>query len=73
MTQTEQSFLIWSCLSLLAIIAFIGAIFVNAFLKMGKDVHEIKLALTEQKVKLEDFERRVDTIEDELKYQFRKN
>lgn len=72
MTATEQSFLLWACLTLLAIIAFVGVIFVQAFLKMGKDVHEIKVALTEQKVKHEDLERRVDGIEEEMKFQFRK-
>lgn len=72
LTENESSFVVWAALTCMAIIAFFIAIGVKALIGMGKDLHEIKLALIEQKVKHEDLERRVDVIEDEMKYQFRK-
>ena len=63
MTPLEQNFLIWACVTLLAVIAFIGAIFVHAFLKMAKDVSEIKTAVMVQASKHDDLERRVYQLE----------
>lgn len=64
MNQTEQIFLIWACLALLSIISFIGVIFVNSFLKMAKDINEIKLSVSLQISKHQDLERRVEHLED---------
>ena len=63
MNPTEQSFLIWACVALLGVIAFIGAIFVNAFLKMAKDIGEIKTTVMVQASKHDSLEKRVEHLE----------
>ena len=63
MNPTEQSFLIWACLTLLAIIAFVGVIFVNTFLKMAKDIGEIKTTVMVQASKHDSLEKRVEHLE----------
>lgn len=63
MSTVEIKFLIWSCLTLLAIIGFVGIIFVNSFLKMAKDIAEIKTIIAVQSTKHEDLEKRVEKIE----------
>lgn len=63
MSITEQSFLIWACLALLTIISFVGIIFVNSFLKMAKDINDIKLNVSLQVSKHQDLKRRVCNLE----------
>ena len=43
MTPIEIKFLIWACLTLLSIIAFVGILFINAFMKMAKDINTIAI------------------------------
>lgn len=66
MTPTEQSFIIWACLALLAVIAFVGALFVNQFMAMAKDVNTIKTFCEVHVVKHDNLERRVTHIENQL-------
>ena len=63
MNTTEQSVLIWACLTLLSIIAFIGVMFINSFMKMAKDINEIKTTVMVQSNKHNDLERRVENLE----------
>lgn len=63
MTPIEIKFLVWACGALLAIIAFVGVIFVNSFLKMAKDIAEIKTIIAVQASKHEDLEKRVEHLE----------
>lgn len=67
MSAIEIKFLIWSCLTLLSVIAFVGVLFVNAFLKMAKDINEIKTTVTVQASKHDGLEKRVEHIETKLK------
>ena len=66
MTTAEIQFLIWSCVSLLGVIAFIGVLFINAFLKMAKDINEIKTIIAVVKTKHEALETRVDKLEEQI-------
>lgn len=63
MNTTEQSFLIWTCLTLLSIIAFIGVLFINYFIKMANDINAIKTTVMVQSNKHNDLERRVANLE----------
>ncbi len=63
MTQIEVKFLIWACLALLSVIAFVGVIFINAFLKMAKDINSIKTTIAVQAEKHNDLEKRVNRLE----------
>jgi hypothetical protein len=63
MTPVETKFLIWACLALLSIIAFIGAIFINSFLKMAKDINEIKTEIKVAGTKHDSLEKRVEHLE----------
>lgn len=64
MTPVEIKFLIWSCTALLGVISFVGIIFVNSFLKMAKDIAEIKTIIAVQASKHEDLEKRVENLEE---------
>lgn len=67
MTQTEQQFIIWACVSLLAIMAFIGGLGVHALIKMGRDINEMKVALGQHSVKHDALEERIEKVEHKLK------
>lgn len=66
MTPTEIKFLIWACITLLSIIAFVGVLFINSFLKMAKDVNEIKTEIKVAGTKHDSLEKRVEHLEDRV-------
>jgi len=66
MTPLETKFLVWVCISLLSVIAFVGIIFINAFLKMAKDINTIKTTIQVQSTKHDSLEKRVEHLEDKL-------
>lgn len=51
---------------LLGILAFIGSLAVNALIKMGKDINEIKVTVKEVMVKHDDLKERVEKLEDKM-------
>lgn len=63
MSPLETKFLIWVCITLLSVIAFVGIIFINAFLKMAKDINAIKTAIQVQSTKHDSLEKRVEHLE----------
>jgi hypothetical protein len=63
LSPMEQTFLLWAIAFLLAIIAFIGAIFVHAFLKLASDVNEIKGNVKVATSKHDGLEKRVERLE----------
>lgn len=67
MTPIEIKFLIWACLTLLSIIAFVGILFINSFLKMAKDINTIKTTIQVQSTKHDSLEQRVEKVEHKLK------
>lgn len=67
MTPIEQKFIIWACLTLLSIIAFVGILFINAFMKMAKDINTIKTTIQVQSTKHDSLEQRVEKVEHKLK------
>ena len=67
MTPIEIKFLIWACLTLLSIIAFVGILFINAFMKMAKDINTIKTTIQVQSAKHDSLEQRVEKVEHKLK------
>lgn len=67
MTPLETKFLIWACLSLLSVIAFVGVLFINAFMKMAKDINIIKTTIQVQSTKHDSLEQRVEKVEHKLK------
>ena len=66
MTNTEITFLLWGCGGLLAILGFIGALAVNALIKMGNDIHDIKIALAHNTEKHEALRDRVIVLEEKV-------
>lgn len=66
MTPTEIKFILWGCGILLAILGFIGALAVNALIKMGKDINEIKITIKEIDTKHSGLEKRVERIEEHI-------
>lgn len=67
MTPIEIKFLIWVSLTLLSIIAFVGILFINAFMKMAKDINTIKTTIQVQSTKHDSLEQRVEKVEHKLK------
>lgn len=63
MTELEIKVLIWACLTLLSVIAFVGILFINAFLKMAKDINDIKTTIQVQSTKHDNLEKRVEKLE----------
>lgn len=59
--------LLWVVPILLTILAFIGALAVNALVKMGNDIGEIKITIKEISIKHEGLEFRVSQLEEKLK------
>lgn len=65
MTPNEQQAIIWACLALLSVIAFIGAIFIKYFMGMAKDVSAIKTQMAVNAANHEYLERRVSYLEEQ--------
>lgn len=59
----EFKALLWFVATLLSVIAFVGIIFVNYFIKLVKDVGEIKTELGIANEKHDGLERRVSVVE----------
>lgn len=66
MSPTEIKFLLWFVSALLAILAFVGALGVNALVKMSRDINEIKSAVMVQSTKHDGLEKRVEHLEDKF-------
>ena len=66
LTANETTFLLWAVGAFIAVVAFIGALAVNALLKMSNDLTEIKIAVREVAAKHEDTEKRVTRIENHV-------
>lgn len=66
MNPNEIQFLIWSCVTLLAVIAFIGVVFINYFMGMAKDINKIKTFCEVHTEKHHSLEERVSKIENQL-------
>jgi hypothetical protein len=66
LTENETHFLLYATITMLGIFAFIGSIGVNALIKMGRDLNEIKVAVKEVATKHEDIEKRVNKLETKL-------
>jgi septal ring factor EnvC (AmiA/AmiB activator) len=72
-TTNETTFLVWTLGTLLAILAFIGALGVNAIIKMARDLGEIKTTIAKIDEKHNTFEstvkrhdKRIEKIENKL-------
>lgn len=63
LTLQETQFLIWSALTMMAVLGFIGALGVKALINMGKDLNEIKVAVKEVATKHDEIEKRVTLLE----------
>lgn len=63
LTLNETHFLIWSALTMMAVLGFIGALGVKALMNMGKDLNEIKVAVKEVATKHDETEKRVTLLE----------
>lgn len=63
MTPLEFKFLIWAIGTLLAILAFVGALSVKQLMKMSQDINDIKTTIQVVSTKHEDLEKRVDRVE----------
>lgn len=66
MDATIYKLLLWALPILLTILGFIGALAVNALMKLANDVNEIKVNIKEVSVKHEDFESRLERLEDKI-------
>ena len=66
MNETIYTLLLWALPILLTILGFIGALAVNALMKLANDVGEIKLSIREVATKHEDLESRVERLEDKI-------
>jgi len=66
LTENETTFLLWAVCAFIAVFAFIGALAVNALLKVSNDLTDIKIAVREVAAKHEDTERRVTRIENHV-------
>ena len=66
LTLNETHFLIWSALTMMAVLGFIGALGVKALMNMGKDLNEIKVAVKEVATKHDETEKRVTLLENHV-------
>jgi len=64
MDQTIYKLLLWALPVLLAVLGFIGALAVNALMRMASDIGEIKQQLATHSEKHEDHNRRIERMED---------
>jgi uncharacterized OsmC-like protein len=65
-TSSVVEIIIWCTPILLAVLGFIGALAVNALIKMGKDINEIKVTIKEIDTKHSGLEKRVERIEEHI-------
>ena len=72
-TPIEFKAFVWVLGTSLGIISFIGIIFVNSFMKMAKDVNDIKTTVMVQASKHDDLERRVHSLEGNVALQKKKH
>lgn len=61
--MTQFDILLWLVSGLIAILSFIGALGVNALMKMSKDLNDIKTMVMVQDAKHDSLERRVEQLE----------
>ena len=61
--MTQFDILLWLVSGLIAVLSFIGALGVNALMKMSKDLNEIKTMVMVQDVKHDSLKRRVEQLE----------
>jgi Na+-transporting NADH:ubiquinone oxidoreductase subunit NqrD len=66
MKESVIDILIYATPILLAVLGFIGALAVNALIKMAKDLTEIKIAVKEVATKHDEVEKRVERLEEIL-------
>ena len=66
LTANETTFLLWAVGAFIAVFAFIGALAVNALVKMSNDVTDIKISIREVAAKHEETDRRVTRIENHI-------
>lgn len=66
MNQTIYTLLLWALPILLTILGFIGALAVNALMKLSSDVSEIKKSLAVANSKNEEHEHRIVRLEDKI-------
>lgn len=66
MDATIYKLLLWALPILLAVLGFIGALAVNALMKLANDVNEIKISIREVSTKHEDLESRLERLEDKI-------
>lgn len=71
MDITIYKILLWALPVLLAILGFIGALAVNALIKLSNDVNSIKITIEGISTKHDGLEKRVEFLEDHATY--RKN
>ena len=64
MKESVIDILIYATPILLAVLGFIGALAVNALIKMAKDLTEIKIAVKEVATKHDEVEKRVERLEE---------
>jgi hypothetical protein len=65
-TSSVVEIIVWCTPILLAVLGFIGALAVNALIKMGKDIGEIKVTIKEIDTKHSGLEKRVERIEEHI-------
>ena len=66
MDKTIYTLLLWALPILLTILGFIGALAVNALMKLANDVNEIKVSIREVATKHEDLENRIERLENKV-------
>jgi hypothetical protein len=66
MDSTIYTLMVWTIPVLLSVLAFIGALAVNALMKLANDVNEIKINLGKVSAKHEDLEDRIVRIENKI-------
>lgn len=64
--MTQFDVLLTLVSGLIAVLSFIGALGVNALMKMSRDLNEIKTMVMVQNVKHDNLERRVENLESDL-------
>lgn len=66
MDETIYTLLLWALPILLTVLGFIGALAVNALMKLANDVNEIKVSIREVAIKHEDLEGRIERLETKI-------
>ena len=66
--KTLYALMIWGIPILLAVLAFIGGLAVNALIKMGKDLTAIKITIERISTKHDGLEKRVEVAEKNIEH-----